>query len=215
MKNGGSTIDMKPRDTDKGIRPGLLALVACVFVVLLAVVWLFERQPTPARQTAKPPAPGAVPADVSATAHADAGAADVIPPPPPPPKSLAEQGGIQVASVSLVSPGALELRYTVVAPDKLDSLPGAASAPWLVDEATGTKIRIGPPELASATPVHSRARSAALMMRDAGSFPPPPSRVVPGKVYSVLLPNPRGVIRSGSKVDLVLGDFRTGGLVVR
>ena len=203
---------MKSKDADKRIRPGFLALVACIFMGLLTTFWFLAHQPAPASQAAQVAVPMVGDADAVAT---ESKAAPVIPQPALPPKSLAKEGGIQVASVAVVSPYALELRYTVVAPDQLNSLPEGEHAPCLVDEATGTKIRIGPPERASAGPAHSRARSAALMMRESGSFPPPPSRVVPGKVYSVVLPNPRGVIRSGSKVDLVLGDFRTDGLTVQ
>jgi len=52
----------------------------------------------------------------------------------------------------------------------------------VLDPATGTQIRIGaPPQRTGAVSQHSRARSAALMMRDAGSFPPAPNRVVAGR----------------------------------
>jgi hypothetical protein len=52
------------------------------------------------------------------------------------------------------------------------------------------------------------------MMRDAGSFPPAPNRVVAGKTYTVQLPNVPALVKTGSKVVVVIGDFRTDYITV-
>ena len=53
-----------------------------------------------------------------------------------------------------------------------------------------------------------------LAMRDAGTFPPPPNRLVAGKTYVVLVPNPAGLIKSGSSVVVVAGGVRSETLTV-
>jgi hypothetical protein len=52
------------------------------------------------------------------------------------------------------------------------------------------------------------------MMHQAGEFPPPPNRLAAGKTYSLLLPNPGGMVKSGSQVAFVVGNYRTAALTV-
>jgi hypothetical protein len=49
-----------------------------------------------------------------------------------------------------------------------------------------------PPQQKGAFPTLSRARSSALMMSEAGAFPPLPYGLIAGKTYFILVPNPGG-----------------------
>ena len=94
------------------------------------------------------------------------------------------------------------------------SLTNGQTAAYLLEPVSGMKIPLGTPQPEGAFSPHSRARSAALMMRGAGSFPPAPNRMAAGRTYSVLLPNPAGVVKSRSAVVVVIGDARTDNLTV-
>jgi hypothetical protein len=206
---------MKSQNKAKGIRPGFPILAACVVAAVALPLWLLLRKPAsiPADPELAQAAESAVNPEPAATPPPETVAAQ--PTRTEPPSALEEKGGIQVSRVALAMSGAaVDVRYTIVNPEKLAAIPDAKDAAYLVDEATGTKVTIGPPAKERAVPAHSRARSAAMMMRDAGTFPPTPSRVVVGKTYSILLPNPSGAVRSGSKVGLVVGDLRADGLTV-
>jgi hypothetical protein len=119
--------------------------------------------------------------------------------------------GIKLTSANLV----MEMRYEVTDPAKSALLDDGATAASVVAPDTGTTIRIGaPPQQAGGVSAHSRARSAALMMRAAGSFPPPPNRIIAGRTYTIQLPNPPELVKKGSKVVVVIGNFRTDYITV-
>lgn len=61
---------------------------------------------------------------------------------------------------------------------------------------------------------HSRARSTASTLRGSGSFPPPAGRLFAGQTYSLLVPNPDGMVKPGGRVAIVIGDARTRDLTV-
>ena len=52
------------------------------------------------------------------------------------------------------------------------------------------------------------------MMPRATGFPPPAGRIEPGRTYSILLPNPGGLVKSGQEMAMVVGDTWTGNLIV-
>lgn len=78
---------------------------------------------------------------------------------------------------------------------------------YLIDRTSGRKLQLAGAPQEGAARSHSRARRLALMMPDAGAFPPPPGRLLTGKTYSVILPNLAGAMKSGSKVAVVVGDL--------
>jgi hypothetical protein len=51
-------------------------------------------------------------------------------------------------------------------------------------------------------------------MGKTSGFPPTMARLRPGATYSLLMPNPNGLIRSGSKVSVVVGDICVNNLTV-
>jgi len=135
---------------------------------------------------------------------------------PGPLSTVENQWGIRVSGVRLTSSNlVMELRYEVTDPAKAASLADGTTAAAVLDPVSGRTIRIGaPPQRPNGVSPHSRARSAALMMREAGSFPPAPNRIVPGKIYCVQLPNLPNLVRKGSEVVVVIGNARTDLLTV-
>ena len=198
---------MNPHDTN-GIRPGFLVTLAVSLVAIIALLWLVR---------SKPPSPNAaVEARVAEPPAQTVKAITAVPPADPvKPSTLEEMWGIQVTGIGLTRANStIELRYKVLAPEKATLLADSQSEAYILDHASGAKIPLRSPQPEGPFSQHSRARSAALMMREAGSFPPTPSRMVPDKVYSVLLPNPGSVVKGGNKVALVVGTARNDNLVV-
>lgn len=205
---------MNHQDTDNRIRPGLIVVAACALAAILIPVGIS------AFHKSKPSSAGATPtasssAAVKPSAVHDAAAAAVNPAAPVLSTALEEPWGIQVSSVRLTkADSAVDLRYKVVAPEKAALLAGDKTTAYLIDQASGVKIQMLASPQEAAWPTNTRARTAARMMHQAGEFPPPPNRLAAGKTYSLLLPNPGGTVKSGSKVTLVVGNYRTDTLNV-
>jgi hypothetical protein len=119
-------------------------------------------------------------------------AADLSQPPP----NLEEVWGIQAVSLRQTAHGhLLDFRYRVLDPQKAATLLRRQNKPYLIDEATGNKL-----------PVPSMPKIGALRQ----------SALTPeaGKVYFVMFQNPNGFVKSGSKVTVVIGNFKAEHLVV-
>jgi hypothetical protein len=198
--NGFSTRHPENRRGWLGVPTVLVLLVGCAAVIAV-VIWIHQARSAAARATAKPILtwqPGAVPR-IAHEKSADRVLAS----------SPEELWGIQFRSIELVRNNtAVDLRYTVVGPDKAAVLGEGGSTAYLVDLASGKMLPLGsgssPP---TSLPPHSRARSMALMMRESGDFPPTPSRLVAGKTYSILLPNVGGLLKRGSRVVVTVGNL--------
>lgn len=130
---------------------------------------------------------------------------------------LEAQWGIRITGIALAeAERALNLRYEVVDPDKAAQLYDGATKAFLLDVDHENAIQIGaPPAHGAVGSRHSRARSQALMMREAGSFPPPPSRIQPGKIYSVLVPNLNRAVKRGNQVAVIIGRYSTEQMTVQ
>ncbi len=109
---------------------------------------------------------------------------------------LEAEWGIRVVSLRQTANGhLLDFRYRVVDPEKAALLLRREHKPVLIDEATGKKF-----------PVPQMPKIGALRQ----------SSLAPeaGKVYFILFKNPFGLLKSGSKVTVVIGDFKAENLVV-
>jgi len=131
--------------------------------------------------------------------------------------ALEEKWGIKVSSIGLANgDSAVEVRYTVFAPEKTSLLSAANAETYLIDQATGTKLpMITAPSSDGTGPATMPDRSVRNMMRLAGMFPPPPSRLLAGNVYSVKIPNWDNILTSGATVAFVVGSERVDNLVVK
>jgi len=130
--------------------------------------------------------------------------------------AMEEKWGIKVSGISLTNgDSAVDVRYTVLTPEKTSLLSGANAEVYLIDQTSGTKL-----PMITAPPTHGTAQAAMPsravrnMMRLAGLFPPPSGRLMAGKMYSVKIPNWDGILTSGTTVAFVVGNERVDNLVV-
>lgn len=116
--------------------------------------------------------------------------------PPPATQALEEQWGIEVSSLRVSSNGMMvDFRYKVLDPQKAATLGDPRSRPYLMDEATGRKL------LVPNTPKVGPLRQTAEQLKQ-------------GRIYFALFSNPGRMVKPGSKVTVVIGDFRVEHLTV-
>ena len=110
--------------------------------------------------------------------------------------SVAEKKwGIRPLSIQLTAAGnMLDYRFRVIDPDKAMVLMKRGDKAYLIDQASGAKLTV--------------PRTKVGPLRQTGSKP------MPGKVYPILFSNTGKMIKSGSKITLVIGDFRMEDIVV-
>ncbi|HBA85938.1 MAG TPA: hypothetical protein DCZ95_17785 [Verrucomicrobia bacterium] len=125
------------------------------------------------------------------------GAAEVEQAAPLDSAALAEQWGIELVGVRLSAAGyMIDFRYKVLDPDKAAPLAKRENKPYLVDQASKAKL------LVPTTPKIGALRQTA-------------TQLIPGCVYGAMFANPAQVVKAGSKVTVVVGDFKAADLVVQ
>ncbi len=103
--------------------------------------------------------------------------------------------GVDVVGVRRVSSGVmLRFDYRVVDPERAAALTNRQTRPFLIDEATGTALAIPAMENVG------ELRQVARLQRN--------------RTYFMIFGNPGGLVKRGSRVTLVVGNFRAEGLVV-
>jgi hypothetical protein len=103
--------------------------------------------------------------------------------------------GIDVVGVHPVSSGQmLAFRYRVLDEDKAKPLFEKTLRPYLIDEATGTRLAVPAME------------NVGDLRQD---FSPKPERT-----YFMIFGNPGKLVKAGSRVSIVIGNFRLDGLMV-
>ena len=108
---------------------------------------------------------------------------------------LVERWGVKVLQIRLSAEGyMLDLRYRVLDAGKAAPLFSRELKPYLIDEATGAKFLVPEP------PKVGALRTTR-----------PPQ---PGKNYFIIFANPGKYVKKGSKVTVVIGDFRAENLIV-
>jgi hypothetical protein len=227
---------MNPQDTNNHIRPGFVVLLVCLVAVVVVPFWMYKTKSagvvveTPLAM--KSPDVAETQSNSESAAGEPGGAeivavvqpsnsmqpsvvvqptAPVAPARPAGSSTLELQRGIQFFDAQLVMDDSMvELHYAVSAPDKAALLTHVETEAYLIEQTSGVRIPLCPPLQKNwPFPDHSRARSMALMMPEAGTFPPPPNRLTVGKTYAILLPNPNGILKTGSQVVVVVGNFRS------
>ena len=207
--------------TDDRVRPGFVILLLAMVAVIAVSLWHFLRG-SPSASDAPGSAPETRPAPVSIakTKHlvrrippdtaSTPELVDTAEATPVPLTEMGRQWGVEFTGVTVSTNWVVTVGYTIVSAEKAAAIMDGVSS-YLLEPASGVKIALANPvPEGAAVPAHSRARSAALSMWHAGgSFPPPPSRAVTGRAYSILLPNLTGVIKPGGKVIVVVGTLQT------
>jgi hypothetical protein len=208
-------MNMKKNDSERGPRPAFLGMMTLALALTCVPVWLLIRRPAPPSPVEEQPPTVETPTPAEpavADAPADSAPAPVKPVAAARPGTLEGEWGIQVASVGLtMAGGALDFRYTVVDAEQALLLAQGSASAYLIDQTTGTKISMTPPTPTGPSAAHSRAR----MARQGGGFPPSPNRLAAGRTNSILLPNPAGLLKSGSIVTVVVGDIQTQNVRVK
>ena len=124
---------------------------------------------------------------------------------PLPPKAAAQQSrrsaaskrtwGIEVVGVHLVSAGyMLKFQYHVLDAAKAKTFADRRNKPYLVDQKTGAKVMVPSPQKIGA-------------LRNSGNLEA-------GRNYWIMFANPGRMIRAGSKVNVVVGQFQAKDIVV-
>jgi hypothetical protein len=108
---------------------------------------------------------------------------------------LKRNWGVEVIGVKPVSSGQmLTFRYRIVDAEKAKMLNDRKARAYVIDEASG--IRLAVPAMEKVGELRS------------GSAPEE------GRIYFMVFGNPGKVVKSGSRVSVVVGNFRVDGLVV-
>jgi hypothetical protein len=103
--------------------------------------------------------------------------------------------GIDQIDVHTIASGSmLEFRYRVLDPERAKLLNDEKTEPYLIDEATGIKLKVAETE-----------RIGKLR-----TIPPPQA----GRIYWIIFGDSTHVIKRGSHVSVVIGGFRINDLVV-
>jgi hypothetical protein len=109
--------------------------------------------------------------------------------------TIEEQWGLKIVAVRLTANGhMLDLRYQVINSEKAFPLLDRKIKPYLIAQATGTKLYVPDTKIG---PLRQRVANP-----DAD------------KTYFILFGNPGGLVKRGSQVTLVMGDFKAENLVV-
>lgn len=104
--------------------------------------------------------------------------------------------GVEILGVKLVSSGLmLRFSYLVLDANKAQTLNDKKAAPLLIDQKTGTKLVVPTMEKVG-------------QLRQS----PPPEN---GREYWMVFSNKGNLVKAGSRVDVVIGNFRAKGLMVQ
>ncbi len=115
---------------------------------------------------------------------------------PPSPSDDPKDWGIEIVGVRLTGAGHfLDFRYRVVDPEKSKALLDRDQTVYLLDQATGTRIEV---PVTKVGPIRQTTR-----------------RPEKDRIYVVLFGNPGKIVKPGSRVTVVMGDFRAVDLEVQ
>ncbi|MEI6808353.1 MAG: hypothetical protein WCN95_06500 [bacterium] len=110
--------------------------------------------------------------------------------------ALRDKWGIEITSLRMSGHGRLiDFRYRVLDPEKAAVMGDRKVSPSMIEQATGTKLVI------PNTPKLGPLRQSAM-------------RLEKGKVYFMLFANSGRLVKSGSQVTIVIGDFKVRDLTV-
>ncbi len=106
-----------------------------------------------------------------------------------------ESCGLKVVAVRLTSAGGLvDFRYRVIDPEKVSPFLSRNAKPYLIDEASGAKLSV--PNMPKVGSLRAKGKPET------------------DRVYFILFGNSRGLVKKGSRVSVVVGDFKVENLVV-
>jgi hypothetical protein len=172
-------------DTHHSRTSGRLGLAAAVALLSLSGVALADNPPTlaEAKRTREATA-SAAPAPMPEAQRSDEASL-----------ALAEQWGVEVASIRLTAHGhMIDYRYRVLDPEKANALFARQIKPQLIHQETGKVLAV--PDTAKVGPLRNS------------------NTPQDGKVYWMFFGNGQHLVQKGDRVTVVIGDFRVEDLVV-
>jgi len=108
----------------------------------------------------------------------------------------ARRFGVDHLRVRSISSGSsLEFRYRVVDPDKAQMLTDKRAKPFMIDQATGTRLEV--PTMEKIGELRQTAATLEL-----------------GREYWMVFANRGKLVKPGQRVDVIIGSFRAVGLTV-
>ncbi len=108
-----------------------------------------------------------------------------------------EKWGIKVLGIRTTAAGyMLNFRYKIVNAEKVSSLMGPRTKPYMIHQETGFKFKV--PQMAKVGALYQRM-----------------SKAIPDRTYFALFENPNLLAKPGSKVTVVMGEFEVKDLVVQ
>lgn len=111
-------------------------------------------------------------------------------------KEMRINWGIEVTSVRLAVDGNMvDFRYRVLIPEKAKPLFNRKNKPYLIDEASQKVLTV--PNLGKVGPLRTSNNLQA------------------GRIYWMFFGNTHKLVKAGSKVSVVIGDFRVDDLIVQ
>ena len=111
---------------------------------------------------------------------------------------IEEKYGVIIHGISLSAGGyMLDFRYTVTDPERSKPFFDKATAPYLIDNVSGAKMKV--PSPAKVGP-----------LRTSGGLMPEKDRR-----YFIIFANPGAFIKKGNKVTIVIGDIKIENLIVQ
>ena len=129
-------------------------------------------------------------ATANATAPEKNAAAPVVKPSP-----LAEKWGIEITSIRMTANDHMvDFRFRVLDAEKADALFVRQTKPYLVDQKTGKVLAV--PNTAKVGPLRNSNKPKE------------------GKIYWMFFGNRGGLVKAGSEVSVVIGEFKAENLVV-
>lgn len=116
-------------------------------------------------------------------------------------ESLEKEYGIKIQGVSRLAGGnMLIFRYRVLDPKKAIELTDQKNEPFLIDQASNTKLQ---------ATLDTKIRELRLAARAKRNM------IVPTDEHFIAFGNQQGVVKAGSKVTVKVGDFKACGLIVQ
>ena len=111
------------------------------------------------------------------------------------PNPLAEKWGVEITSLRMSANNHMvDFRYRVLDAKKADELFSKGDKPYLVDQKTGKVLAV--PRTAKVGPLMSSYQHKQ------------------GRIYWMFFGNSGGLVKAGSKVNVVIGEFKAENLVV-
>lgn len=110
--------------------------------------------------------------------------------------SLEDQWGIRIASLRVTAAGQMiDFRYRILDPEKAVPIVDRKLKPQLIDQASHRALGV---------PVAPKV----------GALRQTSVKPIAGRIYFVLFGNPNQLVKPGSKVTVVIGNFRVENLIV-